>query len=123
MYNLIFYNFYLYVKFCKRVFNSNLYRDLKFGSILIISFHEFINIATIMKYLGFQLLNTKLSFTLNFLLSFLPIVLINYWIFGIGNKFEIVLSKLQNESYEILQLSKIITIIYSIITFISIFVV
>lgn len=115
MYNLIFYNFYLYVKFCKRVFNTSLYRDLKIGSILIISLLECLNLIVICKFFDF-----KFAMNLSSTILLLPIFAINYLIFGVNNNFASIIKEIEKRPSEQLQSWKIVTLIYSVISLLAI---
>jgi len=114
---MFFYQFYLCVKFFKNTLNPNIFRELKFGSILLITFFEVLNFLTLSKYFRHTESMKIGKYNIELILSMLFIAGLNYYYLARGNKFDETVRNVSQLPKNKLYIVQIATIFYAIVSF------
>jgi hypothetical protein len=120
-YQLIFYCFYVFVNFGKKNFGGFLFRDVKYGSILILTLHEMLNLIVISRLLKVNFLTNGAPPTFTIIIFMIPIFGINYFLFGLDDKYKATVNKMNLKKRRIIIAGKVFTTFYSVVTFLAIF--
>jgi hypothetical protein len=114
-YKLIFYQFYLTVKFFRDHIKNHLFTgDLKFDSLLLFSAFEFLNVYSLFSF--FRELNLLKYFTIFFMVSIVLTGGVNYLYLLRGDRFERLINEVKSKNPSYKMLAKIFTIFYAIAT-------
>lgn len=118
MYKLVFYNFYLAVKYLKNTPFSKPFSNIKLGSVLSLSFFEVVNAITFTNYFNphENIMWGKQDFEFIFFLSLFGGL--NFLYFTKGDRFNIIIKEISQKPKKELLVGKVVTITYC---FLSIF--
>lgn len=120
MYKLLFYNFYLFSKYLKKVFPSHPNENVKYASVLMLSFFETLNIISIRKF--FQPIDDTNLRNFEFIFFLVITSGVNYLLLAKGDKLNLLIKAVSLKSRRELSQGKFLMVFYMLLTFLCLWI-